>query len=283
MSVLNQVCRTRVGIELGVAAIRLFALALVPCSTFAAEMATQCLIEPSMRVSLRSSVSAQIVSVLVDRGATVKKGQPLVTLDSSVEKAAIDSANYRAVMEGQTRSAQARLANSQLKLKRREELLEQRFVSTQDRDDAAADMRVAEADLIEAKDNRQLSRLDAQRLGAEIGRRQLNSPINGVVLERLQNPGELAQAGEGGLAILKLAQVDPARIEVVLPASRRGKIKLGDVVTIRAEAPFNGSYKAVVKVVDAVVDSASGTFGVRLELPNPKQEVPLGVKCTAEF
>ncbi len=241
------------------------------------------MIEPALRISLRSSVSAQITAMLVDRGVVVKKGQLLVMLDSSVERAALASAKYRAVMEGQLKSAQSRLANAQIKFKRREELEQQRYVSAQDRDDAASDMRVAEADLLEARDGRELARLEAQRFEAEIGRRQLASPVNGVVLERLQNTGELAQAGEGGVAILKLAQTDPARIEVVLAAARYGKVKVGDVVTVRTEAPFNKSYQAVVRVVDPVIDSASGTFGIRLELPNPKQDIPLGVKCSAEL
>jgi RND family efflux transporter MFP subunit len=220
--------------------------------------------------------------VLVDRGGTVKKGQVLVTLDSTVERAALEMAKYRAVMEGQIKSAEARVANSKIRSKRRDELHQQNYVSAQDRDDAASEMRVAEADLVEARDSRVLSRLDAQRLEAEIGRRQLVSTINGIVVERLQNPGELAQAGEGGIAILKLAQVDPARVELVLTAGRFGKIKVGDVINVRAEAPFLKVYKAVVKVVDPIIDSASGTFGVRLEIPNVKNDVPLGAKCSLE-
>jgi RND family efflux transporter MFP subunit len=263
--------------------LQLGCLALLLQNAWGAERASQCLIEPAVRVSLRSPVSALITAVLVDRGAVVKKGQVLVTLDSTVEKAMLASARYRSVMQGQVRSAEAKLVNTQARFKRREQLLEERYVSTQDRDDAAAEMRIAEADLVEARDNRELSRLDAQRLDAEVVRRQLASPINGVVLERLQTAGELAQAGDAGVAILKLAQVDPARVEVILPAARYGKVKVGETVVVRTEAPFNGSYKATVKVVDAVVDSASGTFGVRLEIPNPKQVVPVGVKCSAEL
>ncbi len=249
----------------------------------AAERSSQCLIEPAARVSLRSSLSALIVGVQVDRGAVVKKGQVLVTLDSAVERATLAAAQYRAVMEGPIRSAEAKVVNTQARFKRREELQQQKFVSSQDRDDAAADMRVAEAELVEARDNRQLARLDAQRLEAEINRRQLVSPINGVVVERLQHPGELAQAGDAGVAILKLAQVSPARVEVVLPAARYGKIKVGDTMTVRAEAPFTGVYKAIVTVVDPLVDAASGTFGVRLEMPNAKQDVLIGIKCSLDL
>ncbi|CAN5323707.1 hypothetical protein BH11PSE9_BH11PSE9_27820 [soil metagenome] len=236
-----------------------------------------------MRVALRSSVSAQIVGVLVDRGQAVKKGQVLVTLDTTVERATLASSRYRSVREGQVRSAEAKVANNESRLKRREELQAQHYVSAQDRDDAAAELRVAQADLLEARDNRALSKLDGLRLDAEIGRRQLVSPIDGVVTERLQNPGELAQSGDAAIAILKLAQVDPARVELILPAARYGKLKLGDTVVVKAEAPFNGSYKATVKVVDSVIDSASGTFGVRLEVANPKHDIPIGVKCSVDL
>ena len=49
------------------------------------------------------------------------------------------------------------------------------------------------------------------------------------------------------------------------------------------ERPIGGSYSAVVKVVDRVIDAASGTFGVRLELPNRERKIPAGVRCRVRF
>lgn len=46
-----------------------------------------------------------------------------------------------------------------------------------------------------------------------------------------------------------------------------------------AQAPSKSRHKASVLIVDKVVDSASGTFGVRLELPNPNGNILAGVKC----
>lgn len=257
------------------------------CAAFAAHAAppagAPCLIEPYARLTLRSPVSATITSIAVARGSAVRKGQVLVTLDASAEQAALASARHRAVMQGATESAKARLAHAQRRLGRREELRQLNYVSAQDRDDAEADMRVANADLIEATDNRALAGFEVQRLAAEVARRSIVSPVNGVVTERIQHPGELAQSGETAVAILKLAQTDPARVEVVLPSQRYGRTKVGDVVTIHPETPAGASYRAVVNVVDSVVDSASGTFGIRLEIPNPKGEVLTGVKCSAEL
>lgn len=243
--------------------------------------ANQCLIEPLQRIELRSAVAAPIVAVHVDRGATVRKGQLLVSLDAAVEQAALQVAEFRSVMEGATMSAASRLKNASERLQRRDELLQQNFISAQDRDDAAAEARIAEADLTQARDDRQLARLEAQQLKASVARFSIFSPVNGVVTERLQNPGEMPQTGENAPAILKLAQIDPLRVDIVLPVAHYGRVKAGGQVTVQPEAPFTGVYRATVKAVDKVVDSASGTFRVRLELPNPRGQLPVGVRCTA--
>ena len=57
------------------------------------------------------------------------------------------------------------------------------------------------------------------------------------------------------------------------------RVRAGEVLAVIE----NGEYAARVKVVDRVVDAASGTFGVRLELPNPQGAVPAGVKCKVRF
>lgn len=248
-----------------------------------ADRGYECLIEPNQKIELRSPVEALIADVLVQRGSFVKKGQVLVQLESGVEQAALASARYRSIMEGQIRSAEARVNNSRDKHRRRDELSRQNFISAQDRDDALAEMRVAESDLIEAKDNRELSALEARRLDELLKQRTLVSPFNGVVMERLQEPGELAFTGEGARPILKLAQINPLRVEVVLPVGLHGSIKVGTRAEVEVEPPLKGRYKASVKIVDKVVDSASGTFGVRLELPNPNGDIPAGVKCRARF
>ena len=47
------------------------------------------------------------------------------------------------------------------------------------------------------------------------------------------------------------------------------------------EAVRSGRYTATVKVIDRVMDAASGTFGVRMELPNPGLKLPAGIRCKA--
>ena len=242
-----------------------------------------CLIEPTQRIELRSSVEARIDAILVERGDEVKKGQLLVQLDSGAERAALEAARYRAVMEGQLKSAESRLVAARDKYQRREQLVKEKFIAAQDRDDSLAEMQVAEANLLDAKDNRRLATIEQQRISELLEQRRIRSPFNGVVTERLQHAGEIAQTGETARAILRMAQTHPLRVEVILPVSMYGKVKHGVRATVDAEPPLTGRYQANVIIVDRVVDSASGTFGVRLDLPNPKGEIPAGVKCRVSF
>lgn len=242
-----------------------------------------CLIEPFQRIELRSGLEARIETLHVDRGSEVKKGQILVELESATERTALESARYRAVMDGAIRSAESRTQAAGQKLQRREELVREKYIATQDRDDTRLELQVAQADAAEARDNRKLAQIEQRRLGELVEQRRIRSPFNGVVTERLQHVGEIAQTGESARPILKLAQTHPLRVELVLPVAMYGRLQKGMVAQVDVEKPLSGSYSATVAVVDRVVDSGSGTFGVRLELPNPKGDIPAGVRCRANF
>ena len=127
--------------------------------------------------------------------------------------------------------------------------------------------------------NRRLADLELQRTTAEVALRTIKSPVNGVVVERFMHPGEFPKQEK----ILKIAQIDPLRVEVYAPVARLGKITVGMTAHVKPEPPLTGEYAAKVTVVDRVVDAASGTFGVRLELPNPELKLPAGLKCSVRF
>jgi hypothetical protein len=80
-----------------------------------------------------------------------------------------------------------------------------------------------------------------------------------------------------------LAQVDPLRVEVFVPTRFYNQIRNQASAVIEPEAPIGGTYSATVTVVDRVLDAASGTFGVRLKLPNPEHLLPAGLKCKIRF
>jgi len=242
----------------------------------------ECLIEPNQTVDIRSSVEGVIEKVLVQRGDRVREGQVLVQLESAAEASAAELARFRAEARGRVASAQSRLDYAVKKSERNQQLQAQNFVSAQARDEAEAERHITEADLRDARENREMAGYEYRHAVDLLNRRTLRSPFNGVVMDRMLNPGDLAEAGTGRKAILKLAQIEPLRVEVVLPVAAWGKLKRNDTAEVIPET-LGGRYAATVSVIDSVFDSASGTFGVRLALPNAAGRLPAGIRCQVDF
>ncbi|MCP3955850.1 MAG: HlyD family efflux transporter periplasmic adaptor subunit, partial [Desulfobacterales bacterium] len=77
--------------------------------------------------------------------------------------------------------------------------------------------------------------------------------------------------------------VNPLRVEVVLPAEMLRQIKPGMTAQISPELEPEKKYTATVTIVDRMIDSASHTFGVRLDLPNSDYKIPGGLRCSVQF
>ena len=92
-------------------------------------------------------------------------------------------------------------------------------------------------------------------------------------------PGEVVDEQ----TILRVAQTDPLRAEVILPSQLFGLVQPGDPAEIIPEAPLDQALRAEVAIADRVIDGASGTFGVRLLLPNPDNALPAGLRCRVSF
>jgi RND family efflux transporter MFP subunit len=242
-----------------------------------------CVIEPRQVIELRAPLEGLIERVNVDRGDSVKRGQDLVVLDTSVDRASAAIARHRSSMEGAIRSGESRVEFSSGKLKRAENLQAQNYMSAQAREEAATEQRLAQSELQDAKDNRKLAELELQRQMEVIRLKTIRSPVNGVVVERMLHPGEFAEAGVGRKPILKLAEIDTLHVEVLLPVEMFGRVAQGMEVDVHPEIPAGARYTARVRVIDRMVDAASGTFGVRLELGNPQRRMPAGIRCKASF
>jgi RND family efflux transporter MFP subunit len=267
------------GIEVLFAA--LAAALLAPAGVQAAEF--DCVIEPRRVIELRAPLEGLIDRMNVDRGDTVRRGQELVVLDTSVDRASAAVLRHRAVMEGAVKSGESRLEFSSGKLVRLKNLEAQKYVSEQAREEASTEQRLAEAGLLDAQDNRKVAELELARQMEIIRLKTIRSPIDGVVVERMLHPGEFAEAGVGRKPILKLAEIDTLHVEVLLPVEAFGRVTPGMEVEVLPEIPAGARYTARVRVIDRLVDAASGTFGVRLELNNPQRRMPAGIRCKANF
>ncbi len=239
-----------------------------------------CLIEPKMVLKLGTQVPGLISEVLVDRGAFVKKGDIVARLESGVEAASMALAQARAENETGLQSARARLDFQVRKAERATELRKHDNIPISTADEAETGAKVADAELHEAAISKQLAQLEFTRTAEVLKQRTILSPIDGVVVERTLGPGEYAYDQSH---LMTIAEIDPLNVEVYAPLSEFGHIRTGMPAEIVPEDPIGGKYDAAVTVVDQVFDAASGTFGVRVELPNPHFALPAGIKCHIRF
>jgi RND family efflux transporter MFP subunit len=240
----------------------------------------ECVIEPQQVVKLASPVEGVIARIDVDRGDIVRKGQIVGKLEDGVEAAALALAQARATNEYASKTIEARLQFLRSKYKRLNELHGKAITSLAALEEADAEAKAAEQQLKEAELNREVLYLQARHAEEVLNQRTFRSPIDGVVVERLLVPGEYRNEQS---PILTLAQIDLLRVEVFMPTAYYGQIRIGSKAEVRPERPVGGVYTAVVTVVDRVLDAASGTFGVRLSLPNMDLRLPAGIACRAVF
>lgn len=248
-----------------------------------AESRHECLIEPAQTVEIRSPVIGLLEKVHVRRGDKVRKGQVIATLESNSERAAVDLARFKSQITGQVATAENKIEFSKRKFQRRRDMYADKLMSGQDKDDTEGDLKLAESELLLAKENKQLARLELQQQDSLLNLRTIRSPFDGIVVDQNLYAGEVVEPSSDKKPILKLAQIHPLRVHVVLPITQFNRVKTGMIAEITPEPPISGRYTGRVKIVDRLIDAASGTFGVFIELPNPKYEIPAGIKCRADF
>jgi RND family efflux transporter MFP subunit len=246
-----------------------------------AEQFTQldCLVKPEMYVDISSSVDGVLETILVNKSDDIKKGQILAQLESSVEQAKVNLARHQANINNPVHTKKIRLEFTKRHSQRIENLHRKKAVSFKDKDEADTEVAIAKADLLQAKIERKKAKLQLELALAELNRRTIRSPIDGIVIQRYIMPGESVD----DRPILQLAKIDPLLVEVVAPSELFGLIKKDMKVQIYPEAPANSTYQATVSVVDKIIDAASGSFSVRLALPNPDDKLIGGTKCMARF
>ena len=132
---------------------------------------------------------------------------------------------------------------------------------------------------MQAREQREVSRQEREVASAQLGQRTIRSPIDGVVAERFVSAGERVD----DKPLLRIAKVDPLRVQLVVPVALYKQIAIGGSAKVMPELPGAVALTAQVTMVDKVIDAASNTFRVHLELPNPDGALPAGLRCKAEF
>jgi HlyD family secretion protein len=254
---------------------------------------------PPAKVDIGATLTARVDKVLVREGARVEAGQALVELERG-ELAAAAAQARAAVARAQARvasvqtlalpTAQAALEQAEANLlvaerenKRNRDLLAKGFISQARVDEIERVLNVARSQLASARAQAaaqaaqgaeaqqaqsQLVEANAALAAAEakLAQTRIVAPGPGVVLERLIEPGDIAQPGR---RMLSLALDGPVRLIVQVDEKNLPLIKQGAVATAAADAFPNERFEAVVNYISPGIDASRGSVELRLDVPKP--------------
>ena len=158
-------------------------------------------------VEVGAEVSGRVAKIYVDFNDHVTPGQLLAEIDPEQLKATVDEARARvAEADAATRQARATLLEMRQSRERAEQQLAQGLVSQKELEAARAAADRAEASAESAAANAQVARATLKSSSSRLDKTRIVSPIDGIVLSRLVEPGQTVTAGFETPLLFKLAE-----------------------------------------------------------------------------
>ena len=189
-------------------------------------------------VMLRAELTGTVKNIAFDSGASVRAGDLLVELDSSVEQA-------------QLRAAVASADLARLNLERARDLRGRSMVSQADLDSADAQAKQANAQI----DN----------IRALIAKKSIRAPFAGRTGIRQVNLGQWL---ENGAAVVTLQALDPVYVDFALPQQELAQLSAGMAVRVTTDAFPGQTFDGKLTAIDPEIDAATRNVSVQATLAN---------------
>jgi membrane fusion protein (multidrug efflux system) len=200
-------------------------------------------IEAIDAITVVSEIDATVINIPFREGSEVRAGELLAQLDDLQPAAELAR-------------AEALLAQSSASYERVRKVVEQKAAAEQDLDDAAAALKVAEANLAVAQ--------------ARLAKTRITAPFDGIVGTRRVSKGTFLRAGQ---AITELANIDQIRVHFSVPERFLARLTAGAEVTVSTTA-YQG-----VDLTGTVIDSETRSARVVARVQNTKRRFRPGMSA----
>lgn len=230
-------------------------------------------LNPVTLVSVGTQVSGTITALHADFNDRVTEGQVLMQLDDALLRAAL------AQSEANFSSAQSALRLAKSDLERLAPLVQEGFVSQQERDKAEQAMRDAEARVTQ-------TRAQVQKDRTNLGYAVIRSPVSGVVVLRAVDAGQTVAASFNTPELFKIAKdLREMQIDAYFAEADIGQIKVGLPVSFRVDAFQGQRFSGEVKQIrlNPKTESNVVTYNVVVAVENPDEKLLPGMTAYVDI
>jgi len=259
--------------------VRIFEVAAKPVSLYT-ELPGRT--SPYLIAEVRPQVNGIIKARQFEEGSKVKAGTSLYQIDPSTYQA--EYASAKAMLE----KAQANLTSAKIRNDRFQELAKMNAVSQQERDDAFAALKQAEADVAAGKAAVQTAQINLTYT-------RVTAPISGQIGRSSITAGALVQQGQAN-ALATIQQLDPIYVDLTQSTTELLQLKRdlesgvlqsagkdAAKVTLKFEDGSDYDQLGKLQFSDVTVDQNTGTVTLRAVFPNPKQQLLPGMYVRASL
>lgn len=213
--------------------------------------------------NLSFQVGGQILSRNVQEGSRVKAGDTLMVINA---KDVVQQANAG---DAQVAQARAQMDLAQRNLARYSELYNQDAVAASVLDQYQANYDAAFATYQQAL-------AQAAQGHNALGYTNLTAGADGVISKINAEEGQVVSAGQ---TVMTLVQTDELEVEIAVPENRIQDVAVGTPVKVSFWA-LSQDVDGTVREVSPMADSTSRTYKVRVSIPNPPEDMQLGMTAS---
>jgi membrane fusion protein (multidrug efflux system) len=196
-----------------------------------------------------SEIDAAVVSLPFQEGSYIKSGELIAQLDDSQ-------------LSAEVLRAEALYDQSKANYNRIKAIVEQKAGTQQALDNAAADLKVAEANLNFAK--------------ARLNKAHIVAPFSGTIGARKVSIGTFLRTGD---AITELANLNEVRVSFSAPERFLSQLKRGAEVTVSSPVYPGYEVKGKIIAIDPVIDAGTRTAQITARVQNPEQKFRSGMSA----
>lgn len=264
---------------------------------------------PFHQVSVRSQVEGRLLNLSVDVGDSVRQEQVLAKLDDNLLAVAVNREQAElATLESELARAKIQVKNAQIQLEealvkqeqaendanRYVELAKTGLIAQQQAESFQTAAKIAQKAVRLAKERinteqqgitTATSRITTQKAAiAEQQYRQtfttLVSPLNGVVLAKTREPGNLIRLGE---EVLQIGDFSRVKVIVSLSELDLGSISLGQKVQVNLDSFADDTFLGKVTSIAPLADAAARQIAIEVTVANPQRKIRGGLLARVTF